>query len=421
MPIARTSTVRDLRNNNRSRALWELYFSAPLNRQEVGLASGFSAATVSNVLGELIAQNVVVEVGSEDSNGGRPRSLFQLNPEYGYVIGVDIGETEILVELFDLTMALRATHRSLTELPGLEPESAVTRISEAITSVIAESGVSRSAILGVGVGVPGLVVQAEDAIIYGQTIGWNAVPFGKMLREQVSLDVMIDNGARTLGQAERWFGAARTSLVSATVLMGSGVNAKISDSSLPSMQNRGGMGEWGHTTIVVGGRVCRCGATGCLEAYVGADAVVQRYDELRGDPTAARPAVGLEDRVIGILQSDGTDPVASQVVEETVTFLAAGLSSLVNLFRPDRVVIGGWFGQALSQTLLPRVQQAVSETALKLPFSQVEFRAAELGAGAVAIGAATLPMARFLDSGAAVTNLATGRRRAPRTFLADSN
>src|SRR5258708_5168480 len=91
--------------------------------------------------------------------------------------------------------------------PG--PEDAVSHITEGIESVIAESGVDRRAILGVGVAVPGLVEHREDAVVHGQSVGWHAVPLEAMLRSRTGLPILVDNGAKTLGQAEKWFGAAR--------------------------------------------------------------------------------------------------------------------------------------------------------------------------------------------------------------------
>ena len=113
MPRTRTTTVRDLRKSNRSRALWQVFLNGPLTRQEVGDLSGLSTATVSNLVAALEAEGVVAEVGLEDSNGGRPRGLLQVNPGYGYVIGVDVGETAFLVELFDFRLQLRARHTSV--------------------------------------------------------------------------------------------------------------------------------------------------------------------------------------------------------------------------------------------------------------------------------------------------------------------
>src|SRR5579862_2055334 len=146
-----TTTVRDLRKSNRSRALWQVFLNGPLTRQEVAAVAGLSSATVSNLVGALLTEGVIAEVGLEDSNGGRPRGLLQVNPEYGYVIGVDVGESAFLVELFDLGLTMRARHLSATDMAVLDPKDAVTHVAKGIRSVIAQAGVEERAILGVGV------------------------------------------------------------------------------------------------------------------------------------------------------------------------------------------------------------------------------------------------------------------------------
>ena len=101
-------TVHDLRRDNRSVLLSSLFFGQATNRQELSAASGLSPASVSNVVRDLIDEGIVVEAGSVDSDGGRPRMLLRVNPDHGYVIGVDVGEARVRVELFDLTLAERA-------------------------------------------------------------------------------------------------------------------------------------------------------------------------------------------------------------------------------------------------------------------------------------------------------------------------
>jgi predicted NBD/HSP70 family sugar kinase len=94
-----------------------------------------------------------------------------------------------------------------------------------------------------------------------------------------------------------------------------------------------------------------------------------------------------------------------------VTYLGAGLADLVNLFNPERVAVGGWLGQAISDVLLPSVREAAGRQALRLPFSRVEIVKAELGQDAVALGGATLPIARLLSAGAMATEPLGARRR----------
>ena len=399
MPRPRTTTVRDLRKSNRSRALWEVFLNGPLTRQEVGTVAGLSPATVSNLVAALVAEGVVAEVGLEDSNGGRPRGLLQVNPGYGYVIGVDVGETAFLVELFDFGLQPLARHTSVTDMTVLDPDDAVSHIVAGVEAVIAETGVARTAILGVGVGVPGLVEHHADAVVHGQSVGWHAVPLEKMLRDRTRLPILVDNGAKTLGQAERWFGAARSTGNAVIVLLGIGVGMCIISNGEVYRGATSSAGEWGHTTVVAGGRTCRCGAQGCLEAYVGAGAIVARYEQLKRRRAASGPGE-LEAGIAGIIARAGRDRIADQVLDETVTYLGAGLADLVNLFNPERVVVGGWLGRTLSDALLPRIRAAAERQALRLPFSRVEIVKAELGPDAVALGGATLPIAQLLSAGA---------------------
>jgi len=154
MPELRRSTVRDLRRDNRSMLLSSLYFGQPCSRQDLSIATGLSPASVSNVIRELIGEGIVLEAGSEDSDGGRPRVLLEINPDYGYVIGVDVGETRVRAELFDLAM----TERASADYP-LDPrqhgvEVIVDAILTGLAAVLASAGVDSSAVLGVGVGVP---------------------------------------------------------------------------------------------------------------------------------------------------------------------------------------------------------------------------------------------------------------------------
>ena len=93
-----------------------------------------------------------------------------------------------------------------------------------------------------------------------------------------------------------------------------------------------------------------------------------------------------------------------------MTYLGAGIADLVNLFNPERVAVGGWLGQALSERLLPSVRRAAERQALRLPFSRVEIVKADLGKDAVALGAATLPIARLLNDGAVAPEHLGSRR-----------
>jgi predicted NBD/HSP70 family sugar kinase len=209
----------------------------------------------------------------------------------------------------------------------------------------------------------------------------------------------IDNGAKTMGQAELWFGAGQGVRQAVVCLMGSGLGASI----VTGAPGRGGTSaavEWGHTTVEVGGRSCRCGSRGCLEAYVGAGAILDRYGH-------SRPGQDEESALAALVAS--SDPLADRILNETALYLGAGIADLVNLFGPERIVLGGWAGLLLGERLLPAIREAAREHSLTHRFAQTSIELGTLGPDAVALGAATLPMERFLDGAMAAR---TGEREA---------
>jgi len=387
MQEKRRWTVRDLRRDNRSVLLWSLFSCQPCSRQDLSEATGLSTASVSNVIRELISEGIVTEAGSVDSDGGRPRILLRMNPGCGYVAGVDVGETRVRVELFDLTMSVRAKAEYALDPREHGVEVVVDRIAAGLASVLADSGADPSAVLGAGVGVPGVVEQGAEALVYGQTYGWDAVPLARLLRPAVGFPLYIDNGARTMAQAELWFGAGRDTRQAVVCLMGSGLGASI----ITGSPGRGGSStavEWGHTTIEVGGRLCRCGARGCLEAYVGAEAILDRYGlTAPGDD---------EESAFAALTAASTER-AAEVLDETALYLGAGIANLINLFGPERIILGGWAGLLLGARILPEIRAAARRHALDHRFIQASIEIGRLGPDAVALGAATLPMEHFLN------------------------
>ncbi len=408
---ARTGrTVRDLRRENRTAVLRRLYFDGPMSRLMLGPATGLSSGSVSNVVAELVADGLVEEAGSVDSAGGRPRTLVRITPASGFMIGVDIGETRVRIELFDLTLTeLARTERPLAcsgpRTARYDVDLVVDHLREGIAEVLRIADVPADRLIGVGVGVPGIVARtAEDgAVVHGQTVGWDAVPFERLLRAAVdlpeSVPYWIDNGAKTLGQAEMWFGAGRGARSAVVVLFGSGVGACV----VTDPMGPGRAVEWGHLTVRVRGRRCRCGAQGCLEAYAGAEALLERWREAGGEPPAgADEETALTAMLAAAYPAEpNTEPDATAVavLAETAEYLGAGFADLINLFQPERILVGGWAGLQLGTRFLETVKGYASAYALTYPAARVVIDMGTLGPDAVTVGAAILPLADFFGRG----------------------
>jgi len=355
------------------------------------------------VIAELLEDRVVVETGQLDSDGGRPAVLIQVNPKHAAVLGVDVGETGAAIEVFDLTLRKLAAVEKPFRLPQESPASLVSLIAKGVDQALKKAQIPAQHVLGIGVGVPGVVVHDGEEYVSAPSLGWEKIPLLQLLQPALPAPVMLDNGAKTMGRAEMWFGAGRDARDVAVVLLGTGVGAAFFNDGTLYRGATSSAGEWGHTCVVVGGRRCRCGADGCLEAYVGAGAILARWaTRSRKSPDAARgggQGGGEQQQLQDLLLAARRSQSAAKVLKDTATFLGAGIGNLVNLFNPERIVIGGWVGHLLGPELLPQIRQAAAAHALRYPFSHVSIEIGRLGPDAVALGAATLVVERFLASG----------------------
>ncbi|MCF0092600.1 ROK family transcriptional regulator [Micromonospora sp. MH99] len=395
MELAR-ATNRSVRLRNRSALLTKLFLDAPLTRQDLVRSTGLSQPAVSNVVADLIDEGIVAEAGAAESDGGRPSMLLRVAPRYAFVIGVDVGETRVRVELFDFAMTLLASIEYPLDPARTEPDVVAGHVLAGIEVVTGKARVATADVLGVGIGVSGVVEQGVEAVVHAQALGWDRVPLERLIGAGTDLPLHIDNGAKTLGQAEMWFGAGRGARHAVFALVGSGVGAAVVTNGATYRGASSSAGEWGHTTLVYGGRACRCGARGCLEAYVGAEAIIDRYREARRG--RAVPGEDEESQLAALVSAADSSATARRVLNDTAGYLGAGVANLINLFNPERVVLGGWAAMALGD-LLSAVREAAGRQALRQPYEQASIELCRLGVDAVALGAATLPIARFLTEG----------------------
>jgi predicted NBD/HSP70 family sugar kinase len=157
-----------------------------------------------------------------------------------------------------------------------------------------------------------------------------------------------------------------------------------------------GAGEWGHTTLVLDGRPCHCGARGCVEAYVGAPGIIETMREIEPDS----PLI-LEDQTASIdALARGLaagDAVALETLRRTAHYLGAAVATLVNLLNPQIVVLGSWVAARLGPPLLDAVHADMAEHALAHLLADTEIVPSPIASNPVSLGAATLALEGALD------------------------
>ncbi len=411
MKRVQKSTVLDVRRMNRSTVLRRIYLSQSIHRQELSQYSGLSSATVTHVVAELLQDGVVIESGIEASQGGRPRSILTINPHYGYFIGVEIGETLLHIELFDLTLHKLGTVSYTLALDENLPDQMVQHIYQGVQATLAEAGIPLEKVIGIGIGVGGPVERAEQVSVYIPSWGWRRVPLASLLEERFHLPIYLDNAAKAMAQAESLFGAGQEYEHVAVLLVGIGIGAGImvNDSLYRGAVNTAG--EWGHTTIELDGRLCRCGSYGCLEAYVGAPGIIARLREIA--PQSLLLQNNDQEHIVTMIvdAARSGDPAAILVLKDTAHYLGVGIANLINLFNPQLIILGGWVGSAIGAYILPELRQIIARYALKLPLSVTRIELSQLGQDAVAMGAAALTLEQFL--------LTAGKQNLPHSRMSD--
>ncbi len=397
--MTQKASIADVRRANRALLLRHMLLEGPTSRRDLTAVTGLSPGTVTNVMNSLLDEGAVREDGFRDSSGGRPRAIVSLAGAAAVVIGADVGETHIRTGAYSLALGRLASREHVIDGRHIEVDEARTVIADHITSLMAELSVPRSRLLGVGVGVPGIVEQVNradgtvHAIVHAEVIGWRDVSFDG-LSDQLQTAVFLDNGAKTTTQAECWYGAARGVEHAVMVLIGDGAGAGIITDGHIYRGSSSSAGEWGHTKISLDGPQCRCGSRGCVETFVGVSAVLHQW---QGDQDWA----GREPEGVATLFAawHSGDPIAQKVTHGLIQTLGLSLANLVNLYNPQKIIIGGWFGDRIATELLPELRQAVRTFSLSQPGGEAVLQRPALGQEAVALGAATLPINHFIEYG----------------------
>lgn len=396
MAAVGTYSSRDVRRASRFEVLHQIYALGSASRHLLTESSGLSPATVATIVSELLNWGVLSEVSTEDSGGGRPRARLAVNPARGCVVGVDVSETYVQIDVFDLALQVRASDQQPLDAGHNRPDDVLDRIEQGVAATLAAAGVPRSDVVGVGVSVPGRIDRVGGVSVFAPNFGWQDVPFIRLLSERLHLPLYLDNPLKASTMAELWFGAGREADDLAVVTLGTGVGAGFTVGGALVRGNGNAAGEWGHSAVVIDGRLCRCGNRGCLEAYVGARGIMEQLRAyapdsrlLRGDDQAATIAALAEGLAAG-------DEIAQAVLRQTTRYLGVGLGNLINMLNPAVVVVGGWVTGLLGPWLVPEATAMAAQHTFDRTFSATRVEMSAVTGNPISLGAAIFALEGFL-------------------------
>jgi predicted NBD/HSP70 family sugar kinase len=361
-----------------------------MTRSELGRLLGLPKSTVSVVVGELAATEVVREQGTAaagTARRGRPGTVVALNPRTGAAIGLAYGFATVRVALLDAAHGVVAEdERRVGPLYG--PERAMTVAAELVESVISRAALPSQPAPVVGVSAPLLGMQVAaltpDAAAFSGTHmspGWEGVDVAAQLRSALPYAVTFDNDANCDARGELLFGAGRPFRDFVYLKLHSGVGGALVLDGTVRRGRAGGAGEFGHMTLDSGGPLCRCGNRGCLEAYAGIPAILGALQPWSAEPLTFTGMLELLAR---------RNPAAARAVLDAAHHVGQAVGGLCNAVSPEAVILGGALSR-VGNLLLQEVRRSMAQTCLAIN-ADVQVVCGELGSRAGALGAAALAL-----------------------------
>jgi glucokinase len=305
------------------------------------------------------------------------------------VIGVDLGGTNLRTALLSADGEV------------LERSRETTRASEGWRNVVDRlvreiEGQRRNAagrglqVAGVGVGAPGVIHADTGVVVKSPNFpDWNNLPLRKLLEDALSLPVVIENDANAAALGEQWRGAGKNISSMILLTLGTGVGGGI------VLDNRiwhgadGMAGEIGHLTLIPEGRQCSCGNRGCLEMYASARGIVRSYQDALQAAGKTSPAAMTAASVYDAARTG--DRLAADVMRDMGRMLGIALASLINIFNPERIVLGGGVKDAWP-LFIDAVREEVAARAFEVPARRSEIVPSLLGDDAGMVGAAAVAL-----------------------------
>lgn len=372
----RTSDVFDLLRDGR-----------PRTRAELADETGMARSTIAARVDVLMRLGLVAPSGGARSTGGRPPSLFALNPAARVVVGVDVGATHAIAAVTDLGGTVLGERQAALDIAD-GPEVVLGWVVSVIGELLADAKRPEADLVAVGIGLPGPVEHSTGRPMNPPIMpGWDRYDVPAHVQRTYPVPVLIDNDVNIMALGER--GAYLPDVDDLIFIkVATGIGAGIISGSRLQRGAQGTAGDLGHVRVGTGdGVVCRCGNEGCLEAVAAGPALVSAL-------TAKGLAVASTGGVVELVR--GGDASAVQEVRRAGRDIGEVVATLVNVMNPSVVVIGGRLADA-GEHLLAGIREIVYQRSLPLATEHLQIVASRAGAQAGVLGAATMAVEHVLS------------------------
>ena len=348
----------DLRRRNRAMVIGAIRRTGQPSRTEIAAATGLSHSTISSISADLIAEGILMEARTPDSQTarrGRPQVAMALNPAFIQVVSVMLLLNRIAATAIDYAGGIIATHEMRMPTAVLSREALIAAVLDCI-AVVAPQAPTR-----VTLAVQGITDSASTSMLWSPITPHTNIPFAAELSRRIGAPVTVENDCNMIALALKWRAPERYRDDFFAILLSDGIGMGIVVKGSLFTGTHSSGAEFGHMIHVPNGALCRCGRKGCVEAYAGNYAVMRAA---RGLPPDSEPDADIGEEQIRCLAdaaraADGPERRAFVKAGEAIGF---GLGSLFALFDPAPVAIVGQGALAFDMLEAP-IRDAISRTA----------------------------------------------------------
>lgn len=293
-------------------------------------------------------------------------------------VGVDINSSEIQIGIVSDQNELLEVKKYPTN-PTRPANEIINDVSENILGLLKEQNIPLDQCVGVGIGFPGTIDRKRGTVIYSNNIKWKDVPLAKKIGEVIPCPVRIANNADCAALGEAIAGAGKNHSDVVMFTLGNGVGGGVIINGEVFEGGSIGGGEVGHQMIEINGRECSCGRKGCLEAYVSVPALIRSASQISNKEMSLKEIFD---------QYEQGDAEITKLIEQYSTILGQGIANIVNMFRPQLVILGGNMSDYVGKLIEP-IKKVMTENCFGGNSGMIpEIVIAELGSNAGMIGAA---------------------------------
>lgn len=382
--IARPNTIREINTQIVLNFVRDL---APISRADISRATDLQRSTVSSIVDALLSADLIEDIGTGDSTGGRKPNLLKIRTGSAVAIGVDVGPGKTTIVVADLA----GTVLEKDEFPTSRDADEETGKIIALVSEFKKKYQNEE--LEVGLSVPGITDFANSRVTYVPYFKWKDWNVCSRITSETGLTVTVDNDANAIALAELWFGREKIkeSRNFITVLVSEGIGTGVVFEGQVYRGEKGDAGEFGH--MIVGSKApvaCSCGGFECWEAFSSNTASQARFERLVAGNGKVKSGRSVIDLAI-----EG-DENAKEALRETARYLGIGISNLIVGLGPQAVVVSGKITEVWD-LISNEVHNAV-EKSIRKRLPRTVITASSLPTQPTLIGAVTLVLARKFAS-----------------------